>query len=254
MKQTDKNCAGCGTKLTFFTKPNFGGGKLSDGARVCRKCFTQITKYDISFGMNSKRRYNTEKIQNILNGTITEVTIDTNVKTSNFNSNEIQNRGIQVLESINVIDNTKNSDTIKSRFEFLGKLYPDFIIAATEKRYISDIQVAIDEYKSRYYDKILNDYEVELLVKPSLEKLSIFYAESLMKCFDRFLKEQFEQIGNLKRQNAIEKRLEKIIDVANEIASEITSHGNSSVNFEEYIEQIEKIREETYNKRHNNAG
>jgi len=254
MKQTDRNCAGCDTKLTFFTKPNFGGGKLNDGGRVCRKCFAKIAKYDVGFGMNSKRKYDTEKILNILNGKITKVAKKTTGVTSNFSANQIQNRGIQVLESINIIDNTKNSDTIKSRFEFLSKLYPDFINASTNKRYISDIQIAVDEYKSRYYDKILNDYELELLVKPSSEKLISFYAESLMKCFDRFLNEQYEQIENLKRQNAIEKRFEKIIDVADEISSELTFHGSSSMRFEEYIGEIEKIREEIYNKRYKNVG
>ena len=37
-------------KLSFMTKPGFGGGKLLEGGRVCRKHFKIIVKSNIDFG------------------------------------------------------------------------------------------------------------------------------------------------------------------------------------------------------------
>jgi len=293
MKQKDRNCASCSTKLTFFTKPNFGGGKLNDGGRVCRKCFSKLAKYDVGFGMNSKKDYSSEKVIEILNKnntkkikvsevfksstkTIaknhTEFTLELDsdkllpffeqqqaerkaeIKNFNYNPNQIQRQGIQLLESFNIIDNTKNSDTIKSRFEFVQNLYDDFVKASFNKRYINDIQNAIDEYKSMYYDKILNDYEISLILKPEHDKLSAFYGESLMKCFQKFITEQNGQIAELKRQGAIEKRLEKILDVIRETNSELLTNGKRTQNFDKYKAELKKLRDETFEKRYKNVG
>lgn len=64
-----QNCSGCSTPLTFMTTPNFGGGKLNDGGRVCRKCLKKIVKVDASFGMNSKKKYDTNLVRQILSET-----------------------------------------------------------------------------------------------------------------------------------------------------------------------------------------
>ena len=293
MKQTDRNCASCSAKLTFFSKPNFGGGKLNDGGRVCRKCFAKLAKYDVGFGMNSKKDYSSEKVIEILNKnntkkikasevfksstkTIaknhTEFTLELDsdklmpfyeqqqaerkaeIKNFNYDPNQIKRQGIQLLESFNIIDNTKNSDTIKSRFEFVQNLYDDFVKASFNKRYISDIQNAIDEYKSMYYDKILNDYEISLILKPEHDKLSAFYGESLMKSFQKFITEQNAQIAELKRQGAIEKRLEKILDVIRETNSELLTNGKRTQNFDKYKAELKKIRDKTFEKIYKTVG
>lgn len=63
-----QNCSGCGTPLTFMTTPNFGGGKLNDGGRVCRECFGKIAKADVGFGLNSKKKYDTDLVRQVLSG------------------------------------------------------------------------------------------------------------------------------------------------------------------------------------------
>lgn len=66
---TVQNCSGCGTPLTFMTTPNFGGGKLKDGGRVCRECFGKVAKVDVGFGMNSSKKYDTNLVRQVLSGT-----------------------------------------------------------------------------------------------------------------------------------------------------------------------------------------
>lgn len=58
-----KTCSGCENPLTFMSTPNFGGGKLNDGGRVCRKCFKKMTEIDIAFGINSAKKYNTHLVR-----------------------------------------------------------------------------------------------------------------------------------------------------------------------------------------------
>lgn len=60
------HCASCNSALTFMTKPNLGGGKLNDGGRVCRKCFAQMAKIDVRFGLNSSKLYSTDDVKRAL--------------------------------------------------------------------------------------------------------------------------------------------------------------------------------------------
>lgn len=287
-----QHCSSCGQELTFMTTPNLGGGKLKDGGRVCRNCFGKIVKVDTGFGLNSKKKYSSQDVQTILNtkqvdtnidfnqvvkvssqssgSNSTEISIDLDpeklipyiqqqqkqrqaeIKNFNYVHIQIQRQGIQLLESVNIMNSTKNLDTLKSRYEFLTKFYDDFVKASHNSRYISDIQKAIDEYKTMYYDKILKDFEIALLLKPDNETIVKYYLECLRNCFVQFYKEQCSQIETLKRQDAKEKRLEKIIDIADETSSEMTTHCISCEKFDLYNSEIETIRQNTFNDRYKN--
>ncbi|UOX33691.1 TerB family tellurite resistance protein [Flavobacterium sediminilitoris] len=66
-------CSGCQKELGFLNTPNFGGGKLLDGGRVCRNCFKVMTKHDISFSLKSKIKYSSQNVYNIINKTKIEI-------------------------------------------------------------------------------------------------------------------------------------------------------------------------------------
>ena len=165
---------------------------------------------------------------------------------------QIQRQGIQLLESINILNNTKNIDTLKGRFEFINHFYNYFIKASSNKRYLSDIHKAIDEYKTMYYDKILKDFELSIIVKPDNKKLISYYAECLMNCFMLYYDEQRKQIQTLKRQNAKERRLEKIVEVAEETLNEFKSKINSVEVFDKYLNELVTIKNQVYNERYKN--
>jgi len=63
-------CSSCAKELNFWNTPNFGGGKLNDGGRVCRHCFKIMAKHDNSFGLKSKMKYSSHDVQNIISGNI----------------------------------------------------------------------------------------------------------------------------------------------------------------------------------------
>ncbi|MFW6046994.1 MAG: helix-hairpin-helix domain-containing protein [Candidatus Woesearchaeota archaeon] len=64
----NKFCTACGVKLTFRNTPIFSGGKLSDGGRICRKCFSKLSKINPQIAMNSKKfatsKYAKEVVEN----------------------------------------------------------------------------------------------------------------------------------------------------------------------------------------------
>ena len=59
-------CAGCGTPLTFMSTPNFGGGRLKDGGRICRHCLARIVKVQPSFGLRSRKDHTTASMLQLL--------------------------------------------------------------------------------------------------------------------------------------------------------------------------------------------
>lgn len=154
---------------------------------------------------------------------------------------QIQSQGLQLLESINILNTTKNLDTLIGRYEFVSKMYDDFVKASHNKRYISDIQIAIDQYKSMYYDRILKDYELQLLVKPDNENLTDYYSDCLFKCFNEFYKEQMEQIENLKRDDAKQRRKEKVIEIADNTISEFDKNGSDKDRFKPLLNSLREI-------------
>ncbi len=165
------------------------------------------------------------------------------IKNFNYQPFQIQRQGIQLLESLNILHTTKNIDTLKGRYDFIEKMYDDFIKASYNKRYVSDIQVAIDEYKTMYYDKIISDFELNLLIQPENENLKDYYSECLYNCFNLFLSEQEYQISNLKKEDAKKRRKGKIVSIANEIVAEFDKKGSDKEKYKEYIKAIQEKRD-----------
>lgn len=165
------------------------------------------------------------------------------IKNFRYIPTQIQRQGIQLLESINLLNTTKNFDTLIGRYEFISKMYDNFVKASYNKRYISDIQIAIDQYKSLYYDRILKDYELKLLVQPNHDMLIEYYSDCLFNCFDRFYKEQIEQIEALKRKDAKQRRENKIIEIADKTITEFEKNGADNDRFKPLINSIREIIE-----------
>ena len=98
------------------------------------------------------------------------------------------------METINIIGTSKAIDTIKGRYEFLLKIIDTLKRGQNNSRYLSDIQKSIDQYKSMYYDRVPQDYELALLLKPTNFDLTDFYCKALFSAFKRNYEEHQEEI------------------------------------------------------------
>jgi len=174
---------------------------------------------------------------------------ETEIKNYYYNPVQIQRQGIQLLESLNILNTTMNLDTLIGRFEFINKMYDEFIKASYNKRYISDIQLAIDQYKIMYYDKIINDFELNLIVKPNQKKLNEYNTICLFNCFNSFYDNQMLQIEDLKKDDAKIRRKEKIIEIGNQTIYELDRSDLEKNKLKIYIDSI-KIKLQSLNHFH----
>ncbi|PSR05631.1 MAG: hypothetical protein BRD50_00290 [Bacteroidetes bacterium SW_11_45_7] len=160
------------------------------------------------------------------------------INSYNYVPDEVQRRGIQLLESLSILSTTKNIDTLKGRYRFIKEIYDEFVKASYHNRYISDVQVAIDEYKTMYYDRVLNDLEIKLLVEPDHSNLIEYYSECLFNCFNEFYSEQMKQIDALKKEDAKERRKKKIVEIGNQTLIEFDRNGSENEKFKSYINSV----------------
>lgn len=223
----------------------------------------QETRHSEASSNPNKWKANTDNLVNVTGGKVgsyrTEMTIDLNeenlvdlfkekqkqreaeIRNFNYVPMQIQHQGLQLLESINILNTTKNLDTLIGRYEFVSKMYDDFVKASHNKRYVSDIQEAIDQYKLMYYDKILKDYELQLLVQPDHDNLTDYYSDCLFNCFNGFFKEQMEQIEKLKRDDAKQGRKEEVVEIADMTISEFDKNGSDNDRFKPMLNSLREI-------------
>lgn len=154
---------------------------------------------------------------------------------------QLQNKGVQLLESIHIVGATKNIDTLIGRYDFILKMYDDFIDVSTSGRYLSDIQISIDRYKSMYYDRVINDYELKLIVQPNQNDMKDFFTKSLFKCFSQFYEQQCEEINRLKTDSAKQKRKENVLGVWNQTFSQYVISGSQNEKNQHQLNSLKEL-------------
>ncbi|EKT3963227.1 hypothetical protein AAIP55_000806 [Flavobacterium psychrophilum] len=150
---------------------------------------------------------------------------------------------LQFLESTDIISNTASLDTLTGRIEFINKIYPDIINLSNKSRYMQDVQAAIDEFKTAYYDKILTDIQIGLLVKPNEMELKKYFSDCIYSCYSRYVDKQIIEIEKLVRQSAKENRKDNLIKIGYSAkymfkTYELPDNGQ--------LDEIEKIRQQFY--------
>lgn len=163
---------------------------------------------------------------------------------SSFEIKQLEGMSVQLLESLDIISETKSIDTLASRINFVNSIYEQFIKLRSSPHYQRQAQRGIDRYKELYYNKILQDYQFALLMNPNIEDLEKYYGQAIFKTFTRFVDSHEAQIKGLTRANAILKRKEDII-AKGYTAKQIFNNFKIPDYFNN-IERIESIRKSYY--------
>jgi hypothetical protein len=153
----------------------------------------------------------------------------------------IQRTGLQVLETLSIIGTSKALDTITGRYNFLLTIIDVLKEGSEHTRYISDIQNSIDTYKSMYYDRIPQGYELAFLLKPKEFDLIEFYCLSLYRAFKRSYEDHLEEIKFLKRQDAKVRRKEKIKELLKYTKEELANKCRNASSFNDVMTELEKL-------------
>lgn len=137
----------------------------------------------------------------------------------------------QILETIYILQTTKNYKTYISRYNFLeGKAYS---FDELSKKYNKDIIVkaGIKIYQNMYYDRQDVSNMMEYLIQPYLD-MSKILEDTIPNFIVRYTIEKNEEIDKLKTQKAKENRKMKMKNEENEILEFLKQLGYTKTDLE----------------------
>lgn len=169
------------------------------------------------------------------------------IKNFQYTPQQVIGTVFQALESICIMDTTKNFDTLKGRSEFVKEKLDFLKLASHNKRYITDVQAGLDQYKTMYYDKVPTEQQIAALLKPNDFDFAEFHCQCILKSFQKFYDEQTKQISSLKKADAIKNRRDKIMDIIREVQKDIPTMAASFIETHNRLEKVyQTVYEETY--------
>jgi hypothetical protein len=160
----------------------------------------------------------------------------------NYFSMSVQSVGLQVLETVYIIETTKNYDTIKGRYKLLVERIQTLRNAETNRLYSEDINNSIKSYKSMYFDRPFLDIQLSAILKPNIFNVQIFYCAALVNCIKRFVEEQTNEIDGLKNENAKIKRRLKVMDKIKLAKEELKNECESTSFYLSSLNTLEAIQ------------
>jgi len=149
---------------------------------------------------------------------------------------------IQILETTAIMSSSKNINTILGRADFLRERFAEIFRAVKTPQYSSDLQYALDEYRSTYYNTDIKGWQMGIFTKPEEFDLDKFCAECLFEGFMRHHAHQQEQISNLKRNSAIKNRYKKLHETFINFLEEFNKNWNSKAANDFKNEKLEKLK------------
>lgn len=139
----------------------------------------------------------------------------------------LKNTAIQLLETVFILETTRNIYTYKSRYTLLLKIYDDFIRYSIVKTYANEMGQALEHYRLLYYDKPVTDAQIALLMRPDMPALKEFAADNAVRCLADLIEFEGAVIQSLKRQAAKERHRETLLLSALEIDRFLSDNGLS---------------------------
>lgn len=165
----------------------------------------------------------------------------------NFFTIEMQSAGMQVLESSYIIATSKNIETIKSRHEFLLQRIVSLKQGQSNTQYSDCVQLTTEHYKTFYYARPLQDYQLTILSNPNGFDLNNFYCNSLVNAMKRFCGEQTAEINAMKKETAKAKRAAKVLETIKTTKNELQIKCSTASSYSTALAELENI-ESTFNK------
>ena len=166
-----------------------------------------------------------------------------------YRDNEVLNLSFQCCETIDIIENSKNLDTIVSRLDFLDKVISQLseLCLANQKRYNRTSRVGIANYEKAYKIKASQKI-VTTVTDPFSMDVFELRDESRYKWFLRHLENQESEIQYLKSKSAIRKRYVKMLGTLDDIVgSQHTSYLDKYDVDIDGLKTLIKRREALYN-------
>jgi hypothetical protein len=173
--------------------------------------------------------------------------IQQETKVENFNLNDfkvanIRTKLYQLLESLEIISSSINVDIVIGRHEFINKIIPDLIKYKSLDLYKKYFLEVIEEYKTRYFDRVISKEQIYFCTNPDDENNLIeYYANNIMRAYKSTVDNHIEAINGMKQKKAIIGRYEKIMTIS-EMAKDTIKALPRIEKRNNYLEEIFEIR------------
>ncbi len=145
----------------------------------------------------------------------------------------VQGRAIQILESLSLLDTTKNLGVLSRRIDFIAKTYGSLIQASAIDLYHGNISKVIGENE-------LPDSKISLLTTPDMVSMATYCGESIVGVYERYVVEQTAVMNALKTATAKQNRKNKMIEKGEFVKQLFETYGIPDNGHAERIHAIQK--------------
>jgi hypothetical protein len=117
------------------------------------------------------------------------------MQSNDFSISAMNRSVIQILETIHIIEDSKNTDIIIRRFDFLLNTIPVLENFKSNSEYLKFINEGFKLYKQSYPDRIISDIALAIIENPSNKLCAEFYCISLYNSLGKQFKEYITPAG-----------------------------------------------------------
>lgn len=132
--------------------------------------------------------------------------------------------GVQLLESIRLLETTSNMKTLDSRIAVVSNFYDRFVAGCRFDGYRNFVVKEIERYCCLYPNVAVSAIQQQLIAYPDSDALQSFLGMSIYESYARYAKTQAERIRALVRPAAKEKRLTDLMAQRSEFIALYTKY------------------------------
>src|SRR5690625_2059628 len=168
---------------------------LIEVLRRLKEKYTQISTTNLDLLQSQLNKIRADLVADEDDYKDTQLVRGVDLMTAPYDPSVITTTAVQVLESTYIMATSINIDTISGRADFLKQHLRVLIWNNGHGRYESDVQAAIDRYKTLYYDRPLHEWQAMPVLKPSLFDEHCFEAKCLYSGYAKYHEKQFKEIA-----------------------------------------------------------
>jgi hypothetical protein len=147
----------------------------------------------------------------------------------------------QVLESVHIIMYAQDIDTIKERYLVFISRAETLKVASKKPKYADEIKKAIVKYEALYHSRPLTERQIAAVTEPNEVNLDDLYCLCLLDCANRNKERYYAEIAALVRNNAKQRRYDKIHKLLSEIKAELTARCANTPSYHKMLERLNDI-------------
>ena len=175
---------------------------------------------EISNRKKEQRRASLKDTQELLN--------ELNYGLSYYDSKTVKVLVKQILESVYILENSTNVETIETRYVFLKEKISDLNLYKKGKIYYSDMISALTTYENNYYNRITTAEQKNFIEAYDYDHSDYLYKTALIRSAVECYRKNASEILTLKQKQAIEKRKALILSTCSDIRAKLIAISTES--------------------------